>query len=170
MIPSKRFQAWERRPASISSRLRAASTWPLRQRPERYHSSRFTKAFAVWMILSLVLGSSVCEAGYRVRKGVEGLTFEIAINRNPPVLGKNEIRIAIKDSEGKAIAGAEVTVNYYMPPMPKMPPMNYTVPAAASGDEYRAVMDLIMTGPWNIIVRANHGGKWVRVGFPIDAR
>ena len=37
---------------------------------------------------------SVCEAGdYRVRKSVEGLTFEIAINRNPPGLGKNAIRI-----------------------------------------------------------------------------
>lgn len=37
---------------------------------------------------------SVCEAGdYRVRKSVEGLTLEIAINRNPPGLGKNEIRI-----------------------------------------------------------------------------
>jgi hypothetical protein len=48
--------------------------------------------------------------------------------------------------------------------------MNYTVPAAASGDEYRAVMDLIMTGPWNIIVRVNYGGRWVRTNFPIDVR
>jgi len=31
---------------------------------------------------------SVCEAGdYRVRKSVEGLTFEIAIDRNPPGSG-----------------------------------------------------------------------------------
>ena len=128
-------------------------------------------AISVTLSLLIAVGAVVCEAGdYRVRKSVEGLTFEIAINRNPPVLGKNEIRVEIKSSEGKPIAGAEVTVNYYMPPMPRMPPMNYTVPAAASGDEYRAVMDLIMTGPWNIIVRANYGGRWVRTNFPIDVR
>jgi hypothetical protein len=31
-------------------------------------------------------------------------------------------------------------------------------------------MDLIMSGPWNIIVRANPGGKSVRISFPIDVR
>ena len=130
-------------------------------------------ARAVWMTLCLLLagGFAVCEAGdYRARKSVDGHTIEIAINRNPPVLGKNEIRIEIRNPEGKPVSGAEVTVNYYMPPMPRMPPMNYTVTAAPDGAAYRAVMDLIMSGPWNIIVRANPGGKSVRVSFPIDVR
>ncbi len=48
--------------------------------------------------------------------------------------------------------------------------LNYTVPALLKGKEYRAVMDLIMTGPWNIITRARVQGKWVRVVFPIDVR
>jgi hypothetical protein len=48
--------------------------------------------------------------------------------------------------------------------------MNYTIPAALKGKEYRATMDLIMTGPWNIITRARVQGKWVRVVFPIDVR
>ena len=131
------------------------------------------RARAVWIALLLLLaeGGSVCEAAdYRVRKSVEGLTFEIAINRNPPVLGKNDIRVEIRDPQGQPVSGAEVTVNYYMPPMPRMPPMNYTVTAAPDGAAYRAVMDLIMSGPWNIIVRANPGGKSVRVSFPIDVR
>jgi nitrogen fixation protein FixH len=132
------------------------------------HSAR-----AVWVALLLLLagGGSVGEAAdYRVRKSVEGLTFEIAINRNPPVLGKNDIRVEIRDPQGQPVSGAEVTVNYYMPPMPRMPPMNYTVTAAPDGTAYRAVMDLIMAGPWNIIVRAKSDGKWVRVSFPIDVR
>jgi YtkA-like len=112
-----------------------------------------------------------CEAGnYRVRKNAEGLVFEITINRNPPVLGDNEIHIEIRDSEGNPVLDAEVLVNYYMPPMPKMAPMNYTIPAPLSGKEYRAVMDLIMTGPWNVITRARVQGKWIRVTFPIDVR
>jgi hypothetical protein len=112
-----------------------------------------------------------CEAGdYRVRKNAESLSFDIAINRNPPVLGDNEIRIEIKDLQGNPVLDAEVLVNYSMPPMPRMPPMNYTIPAPLQGKEYRATMDLIMTGPWNIITRARVQGKWIRVVFPIDVR
>ena len=112
-----------------------------------------------------------CKAGdYRVRKNAEGLMFDIAINRNPPVLGDNEIRIEIKDLQGRPVLGAEVLVNYYMPPMPRMAPMNYTIPALPKGDAYRAVMDLIMSGPWNIVIRAMVEGKSTRVTFPIDVR
>ena len=131
---------------------------------------RFVTHLAVGFFL-LSVCSEPCEAGdYRVRKNIEGLAFDIAINRNPPVLGGNEIRIEIKDPQGNPVLDAEVLVNYYMPPMPKMAPMNYTIPAALKGIEYRAVMDLIMTGPWNIVTRARVQGKWVRVAFPIDVR
>ena len=95
---------------------------------------------------------------------------EIRIDRNPPILGDNNIEIEIRDAGGTRITDATVLVNYYMPPMPRMPPMNYTIPAALKGKEYRATMDLIMTGPWNIITRARVQGKWVRVTFPIDVR
>jgi hypothetical protein len=122
-------------------------------------------------LLMMSAGKPSCEAGdYRVRKNAEGLVFEAAINRNPPVVGDNAIRIEIRDLQGQPVLGAEVLVNYYMPPMPRMPPMNYTIPAALKGKEYRATMDLIMTGPWNIITRARVQGKWVRVTFPIDVR
>ena len=130
--------------------------------------------FAISLALALLVIPAVqpaCEAAdYRVRKNAEGLTFDIAINRNPPVLGDNEIRIEIKDPQGNPVLDAEVLVNYYMPPMPNMAPMNYTIPAPLKGKEYRAVMDLIMTGPWNIITRARIQGRWIRVVFPIDVR
>ena len=45
-----------------------------------------------------------------------------------------------------------------------------TVTAAPDGAGYRAVMELIMSGPWNIVVRANPAGKPVRATFPIDVR
>lgn len=125
-------------------------------------------AIALLAIFTLV--EPCAAADYRVRKNAEGLTFDIAINRNPPVLGDNEIRIEIKDQQGKLVLDAEVWVNYYMPPMPKMAPMNYTVPTTLKGKEYRATMNLIMTGPWNIITRARIQGKWIGVVFPIDVR
>jgi hypothetical protein len=122
-------------------------------------------------LLMMSAGQPSCEAGdYRVRKNAEGLVFEAAINRNPPVVGDNAIRIEIKDLQGQPVLGAEVLVNYYMPPMPRMPPMNYTVPAPLKDGAYRAVMDLIMAGPWNIIIRTKVEGKSIRVAFPIDVR
>ena len=125
---------------------------------------------AVSFFLLLICGAS-CEAGdYRVRKTADGIAFDIAINRNPPVLGDNEIRIEIRDPQGNPLLDAEVLVNYYKPPMPKMAPMNYTVPASLKGKEYSATMDLIMTDPWNIVTRARVHGKQVRVVFPIDVR
>jgi hypothetical protein len=131
---------------------------------------RIVTCLALTLALFFGLGEP-CEAGdYRVRKNAEGLSFDIAINRNPPVMGDNEIRIEIKDLQGNPVLDAEVLVNYYMPPMPRMPPMSYTVPAPVKGKEYHATMALIMAGPWNIITRARVQGKWVRVVFPIDVR
>ena len=136
------------------------------------HAVRHCGRAILLLIVVLALGRhAVCDAAdYRARKRVEGYSVEIAINRNPPVLGKNDISVEIRDADMKPVNGAEVSINYYMPPMPRMPPMNYTVAAAPSGSEYRAVMDLIMTGPWNIIVRAAIAGKSVRATFPIDVR
>jgi hypothetical protein len=134
----------------------------------------FYRRIVTYLALTLAVFFRIgdpCEAAdYRVRKNVEGLAFDIAINRNPPVLGDNEIRIEIRDAEGNAVIDAEVLVNYYMPPMPRMAPMNYTIPAQLKGKEYRATMDLIMAGPWNIVIRAKTQGKLLRMTFPIDVR
>jgi hypothetical protein len=122
-------------------------------------------------VLVLAALAALCHAAdYRVRKMAEGLTFEIGINRNPPVVGDNAIRIEIRDSQGNPVQNAEVLVNYYMPPMPRMAPMNYTVPAAFKDGAYRAGMDLIMAGPWNIVIKAKNSGRWTQVAFPIDVR
>lgn len=131
---------------------------------------RATK-YAVVVFLIIFFCSGVSRArDYRVRKKTRGLTFDVRINRNPPVLGDNEIRIAIKDAQGNPVKGLRVFVNYYMPPMPGMPPMNYNIPAKAEDTEYRATMDLIMTGPWNIVLRLKYQGRMLKVVFPIDVR
>jgi hypothetical protein len=107
---------------------------------------------------------------YSVRRKVNGHTVDISINRNPPVLAKNDLRIEIKNPAGKHVTGLAVTVNYYMPPMPGMPPMNYTVKASPRDAGYHVIMDLIMTGPWNIVIRTIIDGKPLRVTVPIDVR
>ena len=61
-------------------------------------------------------------------------------------------------------------VTYYMPPMSGMPPMNYTIPTQLKNTAYCATMDLIMTGPWNIVIRLRNQGRWMKTIFPIDVR
>ena len=122
---------------------------------------------AVLLILCLAMPA---DADYRVRRKTPSHVVDAAINRNPPVMGENIIRIEIRDAAGRSLTGARVFVNYYMPPMPGMVPMNYTIPAAADGSEYSAKMNFIMTGPWNIVIRVESRGSPWKVSFPIDVR
>jgi hypothetical protein len=107
--------------------------------------------------------------GYEAKKKVGDYEIEIRIDKNPIVLGDNQIEIAIK-SGGKNVKDAKVLVNYYMPPMPRMPPMNYKIDAKLKGDTYRATMDIIMTGPWVIVIKIYRGDKPVTTRVNVDAQ
>jgi len=97
--------------------------------------------------------------------------FEVRarIDKNPPILGHNRLEIEIKDSGGR-VTDANVMVNYYMPPMPRMAPMNYTTSAELKDGKYRVTMDLIMAGPWIIRVLITRDGKKATAKFNIDAQ
>jgi hypothetical protein len=126
----------------------------------------------ICLVLSLVLliPNSAYSKDYKAKRRSGDLIVEMRINRNPPVVDKNEVTLEIKDINGRRVTDARVHVNYYMPPMPGMPPMNYTRAAQLSGYEYKATMDLIMAGPWNIVVKMIRGGKSSSVTFIIDVR
>jgi hypothetical protein len=98
--------------------------------------------------------------------------YEVAasIDRNPPIIGQNNLSLTLKGPDGKKITQAQVLVNYYMPPMPRMVPMNYITPAPLKGDSYRTPLHLIMEGPWYIAVKITLGGRTSTVKFNIDVR
>ena len=126
-----------------------------------------------FLISTLILFLTVALAGARgieVKKRVGQLEAEMRIDRSPPVLGDNHIEIGLKDSVGKTVTDAKVLVNYYMPPMPRMAPMNYTTDAQLKGEKYRAKMNFIMSGPWIIAVKVTVGGKTSTAKFNIDAQ
>jgi len=95
---------------------------------------------------------------------------QFRINRYPPVLGDNHIQIEVKDARGKPVTDAKVLVNYYMPPIPRMAPMNYTADAKLKGEKYKAKMNFIMSGPWIIAIKINLGGKISTAKFNVDAQ
>jgi hypothetical protein len=123
----------------------------------------------ITLILLLAAGIAYAK-DYEVKKKAGAYDVEVKIDKNPPIVGDNNIEIEVKDGAGKYVTDAKIRVEYSMPAMPGMPPMSYKTDAALKGNEYKAIMNLSMSGPWNITVRITHGGKTTPVRFNVDAR
>lgn len=126
-------------------------------------------ALAILLLLSLTPAMSYA-GSLQMSKKAKDLEVRIQIDRNPPVVGTNNIEIEISDMQTRPVTDAKVLINYYMPPMPRMAPMNYTIDAKEKGKKYRATMNLIMAGPWIIAVKITTGTKTSTAKFNIDAR
>ncbi len=126
-----------------------------------------------WFVFALILLSIPAVAnpsGYEVKRKAGEYEAGVKIDRYPPVLGDNKIEIDIKDAAGNRVTDAKVLVNYYMPPMPRMAPMNYKTDAKLKKENYMATMNFIMTGPWYISIIINHAGKISTTRFNVDAQ
>lgn len=128
------------------------------------------KAMAFAVVLLLTTTGTAFAKAYEVQKKAGEYDVTVEIDRNPPVVGENNVSITVKDTAGRAITDAKVKVDYSMPPMPGMPPMNYKAVAAQSGGEYRTTLGLSMAGSWNITVKISRDGKTSRMKFTIDAK
>jgi YtkA-like len=128
-----------------------------------------TKFVAFILTLALISGIAFAR-GYEAKKVVGEYEAEVRIDRSPPVVGDNHIEIEVKDARGKSVTDAKVLVNYYMPPMPRMAPMNYITDAKLKGEKYKAKMNFIMSGPWIIAIKINHAGKTSTAKFNVDAQ
>jgi hypothetical protein len=124
------------------------------------------------LLFPLIFLAPGADAGnYEASKKAGDYQVEILIDRNPPVaIGDNRIEIEIKDKTGKTVTDAQVTVNYYMPPMPRMAPMNYRTEARMKKGKYYATMKFIMAGPWYIAVIIRHNGKTSTTKINVDAQ
>lgn len=117
----------------------------------------------------LVVGVAFAK-DFEVKKKAGDYDVTVKIDKNPPVVGTNNVTAEIKDASGKAVTDAKVVIDYSMPAMPGMPAMNYKANAKLSGDAYKATMNLSMGGSWNIAVKITKGGKTSSVKFNIDAQ
>ncbi len=121
------------------------------------------------MFIILLSAGTAQSRGLEVRQKAGNYDVEIKMDRNPPIVGDNHIEIGIKDG-GKPVTDANVLINYYMPPMPRMAPMNYRIDAKPKKERYQATMNFIMAGPWYISVIINHAGKISRTKVNVDAQ
>lgn len=124
----------------------------------------------ILIVLSILIVAGIAYAKeYEVKKAVDGYEVIARIDKNPPAVGKNNITILIT-RDNIPVTDANVTVQYSMPAMPGMPPMDYKTDATLKGKEYVATMDLSMSGPWNIAIKIKKSDKSYTVKFNIDVR
>lgn len=128
------------------------------------------RKIAVAFMAALLIAGVAYAKDFEVKKKAGEYDVEVRIDRNPPVVGDNNMEVGIKDASGKYVTDAKVTVEYSMPAMPGMPPMNYKAEAKLEGSEYKAKMNLSMSGPWNIAIKIKRGEKTEAAKFSVDAR
>ncbi len=126
------------------------------------------RSIVLTVVLLLVAGIAYAKE-YEVQKKAGDYNIEVKIDKNPPIVGDNNITIEVKDSSGKYVTDAKVRVDYSMPAMPGMPAMNYKTDAELKGNEYTAKMNLSMSGSWNVAVKITRAGKTSAMKFSVDA-
>jgi hypothetical protein len=135
----------------------------------REDRGRIRRAAVCLAVCTLLIGTALA-ATLEIKKKAGDYDVELRIDRNPPVVGDNGLSLKITNGNGEVLKDAKVLVNYYMPPMPRMAPMNYKTPAKLKKDAYTVSMRLIMAGPWVIVVKITVGDKTTSARFQIDAR
>jgi len=127
------------------------------------------KKFFVFTVVFLFIAGMAYAKDYEVKKKAGAYDVTVTIDKNPPVVGDNNVTVVIKDASGKSVTDAKVLVDYSMPAMSGMPAMNYKTNAELNGSGYKATMNLSMAGSWNIAVKISKGGKTSTVKFSVDA-
>ena len=119
-------------------------------------------------MLLLVIGATY--AADTITKKAGQYSVEVTIDKNPPVTGKNNVDIRVKDKMGMAVTDAKATVEYSMPAMPGMPAASYKANTVLSGDRYKAVIEPSMGGSWNVAIKVSRAGKTETARFTIDVK
>ncbi len=128
------------------------------------------KILLLTMALVLVVAGAVYASGLEVQKKAGDYNVLVRLDKNPPVVGNNNMEIEIRDFSGRSVTDAAVRVNYSMPAMSGMPAMNYKTDAALTGVKYTAALNMPMSGSWGVAVKMTIGGKTSTVKFNIDAQ
>lgn len=122
----------------------------------------------IGVILLLIAGVAYAK-DYELKKKAGDYDITVNIDKNPPVVGDNNVSVEIKGEGGHHVTDAKVKVEYSMPAMPGMPAMNYKTAAELKGNVYKAKMNLSMAGSWNVAVKITREGKTTTVKFNVDA-
>ena len=128
------------------------------------------KLSMVTLVLILTAGAAFASRAYEVKKKAGDYQVVIRIDRNPPVVGDNPVTIVVTSQDGTPVKDAKIKLDYSMPPMPGMPPMNYKAEAEHDGEGYRTSFGFSMAGSWSVGVKIARDGKTASTKFSVDVK
>jgi RND family efflux transporter MFP subunit len=91
-------------------------------------------------------------------------SVELTTDPDPPHKGGNTVRVKLTGQDGKPIAGAHVTVTFFMAAMPAMGMAAMKTVISASdkgGGMYEGKGDLGSGGTWQVTIRAQQNGQTI---------
>jgi hypothetical protein len=127
------------------------------------------KLMLLFSVVVLLVGTAWGK-NYEITKKVDDYTVKVEIDKNPPIVGNNNVSITVQEGSGKTVTDAKVKVDYSMPPMSGMPPMDYKAEAALKGNEYKAILNFSMAGSWNTVIQITRGDKVKKVKLNVDVK
>ena len=100
----------------------------------------------------------------RAAGGAARERFDITFRSDPdpPQSGGNTFEVAVVDPQGQPVTDADVSVVFFMAPMPtmNMPAMQTDAPLSHQGGGiYRGVGELTMAGRWDVTVQVSRDGQ-----------
>lgn len=119
---------------------------------------------AIGLVLTVVMIATTASAG-QATKAVQTGKRHLDITLTKPTAAKagdNDFEVVVKDSSGKPVTNADVSVLFVMPAMPamKMPEMRHEVKLTAAGNgKYTGKGQVMMAGKWNVTVSVKQRGK-----------
>jgi len=92
----------------------------------------------------------------------QGLAIDFRTDPDPPSHGDNMVVVVVRDAGGAPVTDAEVSVRFYMAPMPSMymPAMRSdAVLLGGERGEYHGHANISMAGRWDVTVTVARGGQ-----------
>jgi nitrogen fixation protein FixH len=132
-------------------------------------TARVRSILSVLAISILLLGtemghSLVVRAQDNASTTQKKTAIALTTDPSPAQKGSNTIRVKLTDPAGKPIAGAQVTVTFFMEAMPtmNMPEMKTVIKGAdKGGGMYEGKGDLGSGGMWQVTVTAQQHGQTI---------
>jgi nitrogen fixation protein FixH len=131
---------------------------------ERAVSIRAVLAIPALLLIVMSVHSSLAKAQDKPAGTQAKAKVELTTDPSPAQKGSNTIRVKLTDPAGKPIAGAQVTVTFFMAAMPtmNMPEMKTVIQGADKGGGiYEGKDDLGSGGMWDVTVTAQQDGKTI---------
>jgi RND family efflux transporter MFP subunit len=98
------------------------------------------------------------------QKSADQFHIELATQPSPPRKGENTLRVNLTSADGKPVAGAEVSVTFFMPAMPAMGMSSMRAVSTLTDKGqgvYEGSVQLGAEGTWDVTVTATRNGQAV---------